>query len=290
MDGATTRRGGPMLLAESPLSAPGASLAGYLDAPDRILLAGNFAGVEVGVAAGRLERRGGEPVAVVELLYVEPEARRVGVGDALMEAVFEWAGAAGCSGVETTVLPGDQPSKAFFEAHGLTARALVVHRLLGEEAPGSDARERRTVSTEAATGTGRDLVPCAGAVVIERGRLLLVRRANPPEPGRWSLPGGRLEPGELPAEAAARETLEETGCAVVVDGLLGVAIIEGGTVQYAVDDFSARLADPACEPRAGGDASDAAFVPLEDVGKLELVSGLARWLCEHGVLPVDHSP
>jgi ADP-ribose pyrophosphatase YjhB (NUDIX family) len=53
------------------------------------------------------------------------------------------------------------------------------------------------------------------SVVIRRaGRVLLVRRARPPFAGRWSLPGGRIEPGESPAEAIVREVREETGLRV----------------------------------------------------------------------------
>ena len=49
------------------------------------------------------------------------------------------------------------------------------------------------------------------AVVVRDGRVLLVRRANPPDRGRWGFPGGRIEPGETLAAAAVRELTEETG-------------------------------------------------------------------------------
>ena len=55
-------------------------------------------------------------------------------------------------------------------------------------------------------------VRCVGAVVHDAaGRLLMVRRANEPGRGQWSLPGGRVEPGESDASALARELREETG-------------------------------------------------------------------------------
>jgi ADP-ribose pyrophosphatase YjhB (NUDIX family) len=55
-------------------------------------------------------------------------------------------------------------------------------------------------------------VDCVGGIVVdERGRLLLVRRGTEPGRGLWSVPGGRVEPGESDAEATAREVLEETG-------------------------------------------------------------------------------
>ena len=53
---------------------------------------------------------------------------------------------------------------------------------------------------------------CAAlAVVVREGKVLLVRRANPPDAGLWGFPGGRIEWGETAAEAAARELAEETG-------------------------------------------------------------------------------
>jgi ADP-ribose pyrophosphatase len=62
----------------------------------------------------------------------------------------------------------------------------------------------------------------AGAVVHRGGKVLLVKRNNPPNRGRWALPGGLVELGETCEAAAAREILEETGLEVKVEGLLDV--------------------------------------------------------------------
>lgn len=112
---------------------------------------------------------------------------------------------------------------------------------------------------------------CAGAVVRDAaGRLLLVRRAHEPAQGMWSLPGGRIEPGETPAQAAAREVAEETGLAVEVGALLQTADILGG--GYRVHDFAATVVGG--ELRPGDDASDARWCTAEEVAALPLSPGL----------------
>lgn len=99
--------------------------------PDRRVFAGRFDGVVVGYGVIRLERlRDGELLAVVEELYVDPDARGVGVGEAIMDACLVAARAAGCIGIDAVALPGDRASKNFFERFGLVARAIVVHRTL----------------------------------------------------------------------------------------------------------------------------------------------------------------
>jgi ADP-ribose pyrophosphatase YjhB (NUDIX family) len=64
----------------------------------------------------------------------------------------------------------------------------------------------------------------AGAVVHKGGRVLLVKRAFPPNKGRWAFPGGLVELGESASDAAKREILEETGLKVKVEDLIDVAL------------------------------------------------------------------
>jgi ADP-ribose pyrophosphatase YjhB (NUDIX family) len=63
----------------------------------------------------------------------------------------------------------------------------------------------------------------AAAIIVPRGgKILLVRRANDPKRGFWTLPVGFVDAGEHPALTAERECLEETGLVVKVSGLLDV--------------------------------------------------------------------
>jgi GNAT superfamily N-acetyltransferase len=63
-------------------------------------------------------------------LYVLPEARGIGVGEAMMESAIDWCRARGCIGIDSIALPGDRATKNFFESFGLVARALRVHKSL----------------------------------------------------------------------------------------------------------------------------------------------------------------
>ena len=122
-----------------------------------------------------------------------------------------------------------------------------------------------------------------GAVVVEQGQLLLVLRANAPSAGHWSVPAGRVELGETLAEAVVREVAEETGLEVLCGPLLGWTEAIGAEHHHLIFDFVAEVLDDA-EPRAGDDALDARWVPLEDVAELDLAEGLAEFLHEHGIL------
>jgi 8-oxo-dGTP diphosphatase len=126
-------------------------------------------------------------------------------------------------------------------------------------------------------------VVCVGAVTVDDERLLLVRRGRAPEIGRWSVPGGRVEPGETLAEAVVRELEEETGLEGVCGALVGWVERIDDDQHLVILDFLVDVLEPELA-RAGDDAIDVAWVPLEDVAEQLLVEGLAEFLHEHGIL------
>lgn len=118
---------------------------------------------------------------------------------------------------------------------------------------------------------------------MDAGRLLMVRRGRAPAAGMWSIPGGRVEQGETLAEAVVREVAEETGVEAVCEGLAGWVEHTGPHHHFVILDFWVRALAGA-EPRPGGDAAEAAWVPLGEVRELALVDGLDKFLTERGVL------
>ncbi len=95
-----------------------------------------------------------------------------------------------------------------------------------------------------------------GVLIEEGGRLLLVKRGNDPERGRWSVPAGFVDAGEDPAHAAEREVLEETGLQVRVTGLLDV--FSRGQGSEGADIFIAYRAQAIGGPLSPGDDAEAA--------------------------------
>ena len=111
-------------------------------------------------------------------------------------------------------------------------------------------------------------VPAVGVVCLRGDSVLLIRRGTPPRQGEWSLPGGRIEPGERAVDAALRELREETGVEAGITGLIDVVdglFPEAGR-HYVLIDYAARWVSG--EPVAGDDALEARFVTLDEVESL----------------------
>ncbi len=111
------------------------SLARDLGADDALVVVGTIDEAVVGYGTIRLVGlNDGAKVGRVSDIYVLPDARGVGVGEAMIETLMAWAGRRGCVGVDSLALPGDRHTKNFFETHGLVARAITVHRKLPRSA------------------------------------------------------------------------------------------------------------------------------------------------------------
>jgi len=111
-------------------------------------------------------------------------------------------------------------------------------------------------------------VPAVGVVCLRGDSVLLIRRGTPPRLGEWSLPGGRIEPGERAVDAALRELREETGVEAEITGLIDVVdglFPEAGR-HYVLIDYAARWVSG--EPVAGDDALEARFVALDEIESL----------------------
>jgi len=113
-------------------------------------------------------------------------------------------------------------------------------------------------------------VPAVGVVCLKGDQVLLIRRGKPPRIGEWSLPGGRIEPGEGVQTAGLRELREETGVEAVIGGLIDVVdgIFPDADRHFVLIDYWAEWLSGAV--RAGDDATHAAFFSKDEA--LRLVS------------------
>ncbi len=123
-------RGGEIWAARDARREPlDAELAALLDDPDGCFLVGTIDEVIVGFGILVVEVLStGDRLGRITELFVEEPARSVGVGEAISDALVDFATATGCLGVDALALPGHRSAKNFFEEQGFTARLLVMHR------------------------------------------------------------------------------------------------------------------------------------------------------------------
>ncbi|MBG6087376.1 NUDIX hydrolase [Actinomadura viridis] len=126
-------------------------------------------------------------------------------------------------------------------------------------------------------------VRCVGGIAQDgSGRLLMIRRGRAPSAGLWSLPGGRVEPGEGDEEAVVREMREETGLEVSVGALVGTVERPGADgVTYEIHDYAVTALGGTL--RAGDDAADARWVTPAELRALPTAPGVLEALREWGI-------
>ena len=129
----------------------------------------------------------------------------------------------------------------------------------------------------------RQPVPAVAAVIIRDGQILLIKRAYDPSKGLWSIPGGRVELGEMLVEAVKREVREETGLEIKVGKVAGVFDLiipreTGIAFHYVIIDYFATPTGGTLTP--GDDAADARWVPFEELNQYELTPHLRERLRE----------
>lgn len=122
-------------------------------------------------------------------------------------------------------------------------------------------------------------VLAVSTAIFHDGKVLLARRGAAPMRGLWSLPGGKIEPGETMAEAAAREVLEEVGVRCRILGVAGALDIirrdEQGNVlaHYVVISHAGLWLDG--EPTTGPEAAEIGWFDPDVVPESQATDGLA---------------
>lgn len=115
-----------------------------------------------------------------------------------------------------------------------------------------------------------------GVVIIDEGRLLVVKRGREPGLGLWAVPGGKVRRGESLVAAAAREAHEETGLRVEIGEVVWVGEHIDDEHHIVLIDFLATIT--AGEPRAADDATDVAWVAIDEPGDIPLTLTMHRLL------------
>ena len=127
-----------------------------------------------------------------------------------------------------------------------------------------------------------DKVLAAAAIIVREDQILLIQRGTPPQQGKWSLPGGRVETGETLQEAVAREVFEETGYTVAVGAeLLVLSAPTADGREFEIHDFEATITGG--ELTTGDDAADARWIRFSELDDYPLTVNLKGFLRQAGI-------
>jgi GNAT superfamily N-acetyltransferase len=137
----TPMRGGAIWAARDARPEPlEAAFRDLVARDDTLVVVGTIDDVAIGFGVGRLETlRDSRRIGIVDELFVEPEARSIGVGEAIVGLLLDFFGAHGCIGADALALPGNRATKNFFEQQGFVARAIVMHKRLVDDPAPADA-------------------------------------------------------------------------------------------------------------------------------------------------------
>lgn len=126
-------RGGELLLDHDWAGvAASERLAHAASDPDQRILVGRIDGVVVGYGVARGSEQGSVRLAMIDELYVHPDARGIGVAAAILSEVRAWAVETACVAIESQVLPGNRDAKNFFERVGMKTRQMRVSAFLDD--------------------------------------------------------------------------------------------------------------------------------------------------------------
>jgi len=130
------RGGGIWAVREARRGPPADAYGALLTDPAACMVVGTLDAVVVGFGVATVEPLAdGRRLGVVAELFVDPEGRAVGVGEAMLEGLVAFCAREGCVGVDAFALPGHRAAKNFFEESGFTARAILMHHALeGDDA------------------------------------------------------------------------------------------------------------------------------------------------------------
>lgn len=120
-----------------------------------------------------------------------------------------------------------------------------------------------------------------GAIILDRDQILLEKRKNSPGKGKWSVPGGLVDLGEIVEEAVIREVKEETGLDVynpqLIDVVSYISFGEKDRVLYHYIIIDYFVTSKGGKPKAASDADEVKWVSFYEVEQYDLTESFRRF-------------